>query len=781
MEKLKSLIPNTLTQTISQSTPLTLPSTCSSLLNFFQSQQLFHQILKQLTDPHNSLCTKNTETALNLKIDGNDCFTNRDYQKALNLYTQALRFAPIEYGNEAERDLVSKIYVNRASTLHNMGFWVECVRDCDRAIILSPSYAKAWYRRGKANASLESFEDAINDLNTAMSLENSPLGKSRIKNEIDIILNRSQNASNTSTKCGEKSVRSLVQPRLIDLKCVSTPAKGRGMTSESDIPQASLIHTEEPFVAILLKHNRDTHCHFCFDELPKDAVPCSSCSIPLYCSENCQVQAGGEKRGNINSRSLDVNLSNDINKIVSSLSLASNHELADGDSNGVIHEHEHECGGAHWPAVLPSEIILAGRILVKLKEKMKQSRGAMKPIDALELAHNYAQMSVESKVELHIYSIVLTYCLHHTSTVELPLDGDSASQLVILVSQIRVNSMAVVHMKSQDSYWAQKRHGKISSHEDSLTSDIEQVKVGQAIYLTASLFNHSCQPNIHAYFLSRTLYIQSTENIIAGFPLELSYGPQVGQWGLLERQQMLDDRYAFKCQCTGCSEINFSDLVVNAFSCSNPDCSGVVMDHFINLDNKMKREEINEVAHILFEKQDGSSHIDSTHCLNCGLYRDLELLRLKSKKAQSCIKRLKDTYLCGEIPPEVLSEALKAIHLLRSTLHAYNKDLAQAEDSLAEAFCFTGDFQKAMHHCKASLQILERLYNPKHIVIGNELVKLASIQLSLGDGPNAIESVNQADTIFGLYYGSDHVPRICPYLECLKNQAKKVCEMSGNY
>jgi len=30
-----------------------------------------------------------------------------------------------------------------------------------------------------------------------------------------------------------------------------------------------------------------------------------------------------------------------------------------------ITEHKHECRGVHWPVVLPSEIVLAGRILAR--------------------------------------------------------------------------------------------------------------------------------------------------------------------------------------------------------------------------------------------------------------------------------------------------------------------------------------------------------------------------------------------------------------------------------
>lgn len=36
----------------------------------------------------------------------------------------------------------------------------------------------------------------------------------------------------------------------IELQCVTTPDKGRGMASKNDIPPASLIHTEEPFAAV---------------------------------------------------------------------------------------------------------------------------------------------------------------------------------------------------------------------------------------------------------------------------------------------------------------------------------------------------------------------------------------------------------------------------------------------------------------------------------------------------------------------------------------------------
>ena len=65
------------------------------------------------------------------------------------------------------------------------------------------------------------------------------------------------------------------------------------------------------------------------------------------------------------------------------------------------------------------------------------------------------------------------------------------------------------------------------------------------------------------------------------------------------------------------------------------------------------------------------------------------------------------------------------------------------------------------------MQILEKLSHERHIVIGNELVKLASIQLSLGDRECALEAVDRLRDIFSLYYGT-HAEQVNPYLVSLR-------------
>ncbi|XP_018628062.1 uncharacterized protein [Nicotiana tomentosiformis] len=645
MEKLKSAVPEALKQEIWKSTPTELPSTCSSLLDFFHHLPQFHQMVKDLTDPAMALCCKDQSAALEAKLKGNECFSKGDYPNALLSYSQALRLAPVDI-DDMEKNPLAVLYVNRASALQKMGLLLECLRDCSRALRLSPHYAKAWFRRGKANISLGKFEDAIRDLNISLKAEISSSGKRQIEAELNIALDKHKGMGSSGKKPNQNISEVPDEPDQVKLQCLFKTTKGRGMFCVDGVSEASLVHKEDPYAA--------------------------------------------------------------------------------------------------------------------------------------DLSHNYPHLSPESKLEMHIYSIILVHCLQHFYTTELPISGIVISKLVILLSQIQVNSMAIVRMQAPEV------RGSVYEPGNALTSSLEQVKVGQVVYVAGSLFNHSCRPNIHAYFLSRTLYLQATEYILAGSELELSYGPQVGQWDFKDRQQLLEDRYSFTCQCTGCSELNVSDLVINAYRCTKPNCLGVILDSTIAryekqklkllLDapavysssphkqiDRLKGANINEVARRIFVSD---YELEPQHCLVCGSYRDLEASCAATSQVESFCKRLQDAIASNEVPNNILQDALRCTDLLRTILHPYNKRIAEVEDNLAQAFCLVGELQAALDHCKASIQILEKLYDPNHIAIGNELIKFASLQILVGDSA-ASDSMSRITAIFSRYYGS-HADDTYPFLRHLK-------------
>lgn len=75
-------------------------------------------------------------------------------------------------------------------------------------------------------------------------------------------------------------------------------------------------------------------------------------------------------------------------------------------------------------------------------------------------------------------------------------------------------------------------------------------------------------------------------------------------------------------------------------------------------------------------------------------------------------------------------------------------------------------------------QILKRLYEDEHIVIGNEMVKLASIQLASGDSNGAWDTTKRLSQIFSMNYGS-HDETLFSYLPSLKQEAAKAVNLSS--
>ncbi|KAK4385231.1 hypothetical protein Sango_2647100 [Sesamum angolense] len=199
MEKLKSAIPETLKRRIAESTVDDLHSTSSSLLQFFQNLPLFHLMVRDLTDQKwpcaeriRKLRWKPRPKAMNALPKGLfKCFA-------------ALRMAPPDV-EDKEKNLLATLHVNRASSLHKLGFFLESLRDCSRTLILSPAYAKAWFRRAKANSSLSNYQDAINDLTVSLKIETSLSGKRQIESELSMLLDQSRQRSSAVEKPNDDS------------------------------------------------------------------------------------------------------------------------------------------------------------------------------------------------------------------------------------------------------------------------------------------------------------------------------------------------------------------------------------------------------------------------------------------------------------------------------------------------------------------------------------------------------------------------------------------------
>lgn len=83
----------------------------------------------------------NKEKAEQLKQDGNTCFKNADYDKSIEIYTEAIAICPKVF--TVERSI---LFSNRAAAHKHLGEQAAAIADCSKSIELNPNYVKAYAR-----------------------------------------------------------------------------------------------------------------------------------------------------------------------------------------------------------------------------------------------------------------------------------------------------------------------------------------------------------------------------------------------------------------------------------------------------------------------------------------------------------------------------------------------------------------------------------------------------------------------------------------------------------
>ncbi|KAI8501548.1 DnaJ sub C member 7 [Branchiostoma belcheri] len=133
------------------------------------SQAMFNGVLDLEPDHKRTLAFLEMSCQLaSKKEEGNVSFKSGEYQKAYDLYTEALTIDP-------ENKLTNaKLYNNRAAVCVKLGRLNDAIRDCTQAIELDPSYIKAISRRATCYMETECFEEAIRDFETLYKLNPTP-------------------------------------------------------------------------------------------------------------------------------------------------------------------------------------------------------------------------------------------------------------------------------------------------------------------------------------------------------------------------------------------------------------------------------------------------------------------------------------------------------------------------------------------------------------------------------------------------------------------------------
>ncbi|CAG9464484.1 unnamed protein product [Pedinophyceae sp. YPF-701] len=307
-----------------------------------------------------------------------------------------------------------------------------------------------------------------------------------------------------------------IHPRVVSRV---TPERGRELSRAVKMADATsqVWLREDPACAVVAKSLRSALCHFCLRELPghmrRDgdpataarscAVPCPRCAVHWYCSPACLTAA-----------------------LTSAWA-------------------ERECGRP-FSALLPEEALLAGRLAVAVHsaprsgvqgewpgERLFRDRGVAGSADWARCVESLQSDSgvkdLEQRVRDATVAAVVARCY------ELRTEGEglaATTQVLSMLGRIEVNGVSVQ---------SAARWPPVGSR-------------GIALYPAVALCNHSCLANAELAFSDDfCVELRSLSCIEAGqCAINISYGPQAGEYPTYLRRKLLHLQYGFWCRCDAC-------------------------------------------------------------------------------------------------------------------------------------------------------------------------------------------------------------------------------------
>jgi tetratricopeptide (TPR) repeat protein len=122
------------------------------------------------------------EAALRFKSNGNNCFKEGKFEKAIEAYGRGVKVlrpwqssfqggAPNRTLSVEERTAVVAMLSNKAACFLKLGQFESCAEDCKAVLKLSPKHVKALYRRSQSNRAMGRLKAAIKDLKKLLKIE----------------------------------------------------------------------------------------------------------------------------------------------------------------------------------------------------------------------------------------------------------------------------------------------------------------------------------------------------------------------------------------------------------------------------------------------------------------------------------------------------------------------------------------------------------------------------------------------------------------------------------
>ncbi|XP_072746541.1 SET and MYND domain-containing protein 4 [Anoplolepis gracilipes] len=636
---------------------------------------------------------KNLETSMSYKSEGNKKFQSKNYITSLKLYTKSAVYAP-----SGTIDLPVAI-ANRSASLFYLERWEDCIKDIELAIKLGypeKSRGKLYLRIVECYLKLNKRIQAariISQLNNSNQYDMTNEQRERLQKMNEVILqsintideindvNRTCNIANITESPSQPKLKRLKSGENPNFRSASAsievkyaPAKGRYVIANRNIKKGETLFVEDAFTFVLVNNNKDiTHCHNCCKSCLDIPVPCTECVDTLFCNMSCWDEACLSHHRWICPASQmgllrQVGITHLALKLLCVCATTANKEKFNDVQQLVT----------NFNKLAPGDVISYGITAIMLTLYLSKYTDFFKDINLKEcLASKFSNDEFNIKCDLVTEDDKLLYV---------------SSLLLRHILQLICNGHAIT-----------KINVTADDHENKLLVE-EQIRIATAIYPSASMMNHSCDPNIINSFLDQTLIVKAIKDIKEGEEVFHCYGVDFRRMLKADRQEILENQYCFTCNCKACTMSEYDNFMKRFTAIKCPECSGPLL---------------------LCD-----DHDPPMLCSDCGS-TVFELTYIyKAKQAQVHAKNyFKETeyYIREGNLEAAIVELKKCLSLRKSVLYKYHEDIIITLDLMGKLYASIDQRLPAINHLEHTIVAIEERYGSCSIELCNELNKITDI------------------------------------------------------
>ncbi|XP_057324275.1 SET and MYND domain-containing protein 4-like [Microplitis mediator] len=515
--------------------PLNLSLDKMSLTDNVSNEEKIKEAIKKYLIDNNEMSssindkkTKDAKKSEEKVNEADENFLKSSLFSVIELYTQAVACAP----NDSRELAVA--YGNRSAALSYAKLYEDSLKDIERALKLDyPDNLRARLFARQVKNLLALNSKIRQEVKEALAQTNYWMTQMDETNKkiVQSILNKLNQRNSTAVPYKKwDSSKFLPEvpadnhkiPRASSAISLEYSEKyGRHIVATRDVKACETLLVHKAYASILHVENIWKYCWYC-SKRTWSSVPCNQCANVIYCDENCRNAAWNEY-------------------------------------------HDFECPviAAMFSHEFNSVFIMSLRLTIKaFKEagSLENLKEKLQDIDSI--TDPMARGLTDDVWDDTKYASVYSLTRNSPDTISEQCLKKSIGILYCLITTTKMFDDKIDIENLADDKWANFVGELILKHVEISRANAIQLRVKRdpdtfvpycdVLMPFFSLFNHSCDPNVHKFTSGNINAIFATRVIKKGEQIVISYGPRFQNLSTAERRQHLQV-HKFFCQCIACS------------------------------------------------------------------------------------------------------------------------------------------------------------------------------------------------------------------------------------